>query len=136
MASVTQAADNSAQARLQRAKSLRCTYTAAVAHWIRVSGHTVEQTNDKSTATYDAINLTKGTARIIANQGAGDLDAWWGGGSLWLSERTPVGNLVVTTVFPQYAPGTNEFVVLESRHSFVGTTALGESTYGTCKVLE
>jgi len=46
-------------------------------------------------------------------------------------ERTPSGNEVVTTVFPVYAEGTDEFVVLEARHSIAGRIVLGQDSYGT-----
>ena len=55
-----------------------------------------------------------------------------------MRERTPSGNEIITTVFPVYAEGTEEFVVLESRHSLSisGQTVLGEAAYGTCAILE
>jgi hypothetical protein len=52
-------------------------------------------------------------------------------GSLWLLELTPSGNIVVATVFPMYAEGTDKFVVLEARHSTTGVIFLGQ-TYGPC----
>jgi hypothetical protein len=129
------------RARLGAARSLRCTYTSEVATWVRNGRRTVEQTSERSIVTYDNINLAKGTARIIADSpwggGAADLTVWterWGG--LWMLERTPSGNIVATTVFPMYAEGTDEFVVLEARHSTTGVIVLGQDTFGTCKVLE
>jgi hypothetical protein len=122
-------------ARLHHARSLRCAYTSSVATWVRSGHRTVEQTNDKGSATYDNINLTAGTARAIGNAGAADLQVWLDGmGALWMLERTPIGNEVVTTVFPRYVEGTDEFVVLESRHSLVGQIVLGTTDFGTCKV--
>ena len=124
--------------RLRGARSLRCTYTSTVETWVRSGHRTIEQHDEKSTATYDNIDIVKGTARIIANLGAGGITVWlertWG--SLWMLERTPSGNVVVTTVFPMYAEGTDEFVVLEERHSIVGQIVLGEDTFGTCRILE
>jgi hypothetical protein len=49
---------------------------------------------------------------------------------LWMIERTPSGNAVATTVFPMYAEGTDEFVVLETRHTTTGIIVLGQDTYG------
>jgi hypothetical protein len=123
--------------RLKHARSLRCTFTSEVATWVRSGHRTVEQTTEKSTVSYDNIDLAKGTARIIANDGASDLSVWWERfGSLWMLERTPSGNIVATTVFPMYAEGTNDFVVLEARHSITGAIAIGQDTYGTCKLVE
>jgi hypothetical protein len=129
-------ADTDAAARLRAARSLRCTYQVGIGTWVRSGRRTVEEDKDNGVATYDDINLTKRTARIIANAGSADLAAWLDRqGSLWLVERTPMGYEVVTTVFPMYAEGTNdEFVVLESRHTLSGFIALAETSYGTCKV--
>jgi hypothetical protein len=131
------AAENPAS-RLRAARSLRCAFTSSVGTWVRSGHRSIEQTNDKSTAVYDNINVAKGTARIVANW-SGDIAAWLdGGGSLWMLERTPSGNEVVTTVFPMYAEGTHEFVVLESRHwlAISGQTVAGETAFGTCEMLE
>jgi hypothetical protein len=103
-------------------------------------GHrTIEQTNDKGSAQYDNINVSKGTARIISNGGASDIAVWRDAqNDLWMLERTPSGNEVVTTVFPLYAEGTDRFVVLESRHSLAisGQIAIGETAFGSCRVWE
>jgi hypothetical protein len=125
--------------RLRGARSLRCLFTSSVATWVRSGHRSVEQTNDKGTAVYDDINVAKGTARIVANIGASDLVVWRDRqDNLWMLERTPSGNEIVTTVFPMYAEGTDAFVVLESRHSLAigGQSALGETAFGTCKILE
>lgn len=129
-------ADDDPVSRLRHARSLRCTYQSGVGTWVRSGRRTVEEDKDNGVATYDGINVTKGTARIIANAGAADLTAWLDRqGSLWLVERTPMGYEVVTTVFPMYAEGSHdEFVVLESRHTLSGFIAVAESSYGTCKV--
>ncbi len=111
---------------------------SSVTTWVRNGHQTVERTTDKGSAVYDNINLAKGTARAIGNVGASDLAVWLDAqGDLWMLERTPSGNEVVTTVFPMYAEGTNELVVLESRHSLAigGGIVLGEMAYGTCTIL-
>ena len=85
---------------------------------------------------YDDINLQRGTARVIGNAGASDLTVSWQANALWLFERTDFGNVVETTVFPTYAEGTQDFVVIESRHSRLGSFVLGEQSSGTCSVLD
>jgi hypothetical protein len=125
--------------RLRDARSLRCTFTSSVDTLVRRGHRTIEQHDDKGAAVYDDINIDKGTARIVANSGASDLIVWLDRqGNLWMLERTPAGNEVVTTVFPTYAEGTNEFIVLESRHwlAIGGQIAAGETAFGTCKILE
>jgi hypothetical protein len=49
---------------------------------------------------------------------------------------TKAGNEFVNTVYPAYAEGTKEFVVLESRHTMVGQIILGQESFGTCQILE
>jgi hypothetical protein len=56
-------------------------------------------------------------------------------GGLWMLERAPAGNIIVTTAYPMYAEGTTEFLVLEARHS-TGAIVLGGESFGTCKVLD
>ena len=132
------AADDPAKL-LRGARSLRCSFTSSVETFAKSGHRSVEQTNDKGTAVYDDIDVAKGTGRIVANSGAGDLVVWRDAqDNLWMLERTPSGNEVVTTVFPMYAEGTDEFVVLESRHwlAIGGQTAAGETAFGTCKILE
>jgi len=127
-------------ARLHAARSLHCTYTSTANTWVRNGHRTVEQIPEKGSATYDNIDLKKGTARIIADGpwgGAGDITVWMerAFGALWMLERAPTGNVIITTVFPMYAEGTDEFIVLESRQSITGAIILGQQTYGTCRVL-
>jgi len=125
--------------RLNRARSLRCTFTSSVETWVRSGHRVIEQHHDKGIAVYDNIDVAKGTARIISNGGAVDIVVWRDQQkSLWMLERTRSGNDVVTTVFPMYAEGTDEFVVLEARHwiAITGTIVVGQDSFGTCKVLE
>jgi hypothetical protein len=123
---------------LRGARSLRCTFTSSVNTWVRSGHRTIENTTEKSTAVYDNIDIIKGTARIVGNIGAADVFVRFDQrpGNLWIEEITPSGNEVVTVVFPAYAEGTKEFVVLETRHSMVGQIILGQESFGTCQILE
>jgi len=124
--------------RLRGARSLRCAFTSSVNTWVRSGHRSIEQTDEKGSAVYDNIDLSKGKARIVANNGASDIVVWiertWG--SLWMRERTTSGNEIITTVFPMYAEGTDEFIALEARHSIVGQIVLGQESFGTCRILE
>jgi hypothetical protein len=124
--------------RLRGARSLRCNFISTVNTWVRNGHRTTEQISEKGSAVYDNIDVAKGTARIVANNGASDVVVWVERtfGSLWLRERAPSGNEIVTTIFPMYAEGTDAFVVLEARHSMVGQIVLGQDSFGTCKILE
>ena len=122
--------------RLVHVRSLRCTYTSEVETWVKKGHRTVEQSTTKDTVTYDNIDLAKGTVRSIANGGASDLKVWMDeyGDLRMLAGRRPLSVLIVT-VFPVYAEGTDQFVVLESDHwlSPAGNV-LGTESYGTCVV--
>jgi hypothetical protein len=87
--------------------------------------------------TYDHIDSAKGTGRIIGNVGTGNVmirpDV---NGGLWIIETSPAGFVFVSTVLPSYAAGTNEFIIVESRHSWLGTNLLAEQSSGSCAVLE
>jgi hypothetical protein len=140
-ATVASAADDPV-ARLRSARSLHCTYTSSVTTAVRNGQHIVERHYDQGATTFEDIDLAKGTARIVTREfggGTGTVKVRWDhSGSLWLVEQSLSGNLISTTVFPVYAQGTHEFVVLESRHSTAGTTATGvsgleETQYGTCR---
>jgi len=136
LASVGARGAENAATRLRQARSLQCTYQSSEGTWVRSGHRTIEEDPDHGTAIYDNIDVTRGSARIIANAGAADLTAWMDRqGSLWLIERTPLGYEVVTTVYPMYADGsTDGFVVLESRHTFAGSIAVASTAYGTCRV--
>jgi hypothetical protein len=138
LAGVSRADD--AVLRLHSAKSLRCTFTAHADTTYENGDRKIESgaSNglDLEPVTYDNINVEKGSGRIVASDGASDLAALWQADALWFIEKTPIGNLIITTVFPKYAEGTHDFIVLESRHSSVGRFVLGEQSSGTCHVLE
>jgi hypothetical protein len=132
-------------ARLQSARTLHCIYTSSTTTAMQNGQHIVERHYDKGMVTFDNIDLANGTARAVSTDlGGGAVKVkvrWERSGSLWLVEQSLSGNLISTTVFPLYAQGTHDFVMLESRHSTFGTTATGvsgleETHHGTCKVLE
>jgi hypothetical protein len=143
-ATLAVAADDPA-AQLKSARSLHCIFTSSATTAVRGGQRIVEQHYDKDSATFNNVDLAKGTARIVPADPRGGADyvkVWWdSSGSLRLVRQSLSGRVVSTTVFPIYASGTQEFVVLQSWHSTVGTTAtdvsgLDETEHGTCKRLE
>jgi hypothetical protein len=133
-------ADDDRVLRLRSVKSLLCTFTAHSDTTFENGHRKIESAAsnglDLAPVTYDNIDVARGTARIITNNGAADLTAKWQADALWLIETTPAGNVIVTTIFPKYAEGTHDFIVLESRHSSIGRFVLGEESSGSCRVLE
>jgi hypothetical protein len=121
---------------LRQARSFRCFFTVTAVTTFKDGRRTIEVTHEKGTVVYDNIDLQRGTARVVGNVGAGDLKVTWSAGALWFVEQAPAGNLIVTTIFPAYEEGTREFVVVESRHWFIGQFASGEQSSGSCRLLE
>ena len=122
--------------RLHHAHSLRCWFTDSAVTEYKSGERTIAVTHDKGTSVYDNIDLQRGTARIIGNVGAGDLTAMWQANALWFILRASNGNLILTTVFPTYVAGTQQFIVIESRHWAIGQFASGEQDSGSCAVLD
>jgi len=122
--------------RLHHARSLRCSFTDSAVTEYKRGLRTIRVTHDKGSAVFDDIDLQRGTARAIGNAGAADLKAMWQANALWLFLQAPNGDLVLTTVFPTYMAGTNEFIVIESRHWAIGQFASGEQDSGSCAVLD
>jgi hypothetical protein len=115
-------------------EALRCNFTDMALTEFKSGRRTIKSTNEKGTAVYDNIDIEHGTARIVASA-ADDLNVKWLADALWFIEKPPLGGLIVTTVFPNYSEGTEDFIVLESRHSVIGKYILGEQSSGTCSVL-
>jgi hypothetical protein len=134
---------NDAASRLRAARTLWCRFTAeAITEWESgqraITKHNLNPRDAPNKIVYDNIDLEKGTAREIGNAGAVDLSVRLDRlGGLWIVKKAPVGFMIVTTVFPLYAAGSQEFVVVESRHLFNGVSALGlaEQSSGSCSVI-
>ena len=84
---------------------------------------------------FDAIDLSKGKARLIGKQGATDVTVSLGHGSIHFVEETGSGNLILSTVFAYQVKGGFAFVM--SRHMMLfGPYPLPSQYYGTCKIWE
>jgi hypothetical protein len=82
----------------------------------------------------DGIDVAAGRARIIGNAGSEDLVLVAGDAVLHLLERTPSGNLNVTSVFAVRVSG--KFKAVHSRHVFLGGQPLPSQAYGFCQPWE
>jgi len=119
--------------RLKHALTLKCSFTASASTEFKDGQRAISSTKDEGQSTFSTINIQKGTAKVISNIRAADVVVRYTQGAIWFIETTPAGNLLITTVFPMYIQGTEDFVVVESRHSMVGTSVLGEQSSGGCK---
>jgi hypothetical protein len=119
--------------RLKHALTLKCSFTAAASIVFKDGHRATSSTRDEGVSTFSAINIQKGTAKVIGNIRAADVLVRYTQGEIWFIETTPAGNLIVTTVFPMYVQGTEDFIIVESRHSMIGTSVLGEQSSGGCR---
>jgi|HubBroStandDraft_4_1064222.scaffolds.fasta_scaffold344203_2 hypothetical protein len=138
----TEVSPNDPVSRLRSAHTLRCHFTAAATTKWTNGQRTItsENLNVQARAnevTYDSIDLKKGTARAIGNAGAADVTVKVDRmGALWMVETVPMGYLVVTTIIPNYAADSTDFIIIESRHTWLPSAyALGTQDSGTCSVL-
>lgn len=120
---------------LSSVRSLRCVFTDSNITHFRNGQRSTESETESSKIQFDNINVTSGTARAIANNGANDVPVRLGrDGQLTFLDWSPSGNVFVTTVFPMYAKGTQQFVALSSSHFLTGVLILGQQESGVCAV--
>jgi hypothetical protein len=129
--------------KLLKAKSLKCYYSEGYTGiWddgklIIEKGNFATSERD-SAMVFDSIDFKKGTARLIGNQGSSDVIVLATPAGISFIEKTPVGYLMITTVFAYYKKGTDEFVCVYSRH--VGSFSplklgpMPSQWHGTCKI--
>jgi hypothetical protein len=131
-------ADDNAFDRLLAAKSLKCQLgEGAVGDW-KGGKLTVRKDTFGITVFFDGIDLTQGTARVIANGGAGRVSVHTTAAGVTFIEQTGWGNLVISTVFADYHPKTRQFILVMSRHLsfFSFGSPLPSQYHGTCQVWE
>ena len=129
-------AEDEVFSRLLGAKCLKCSFKEGVSTSWSSKGVKIESDQWKGDTIFDSIDIKQGKARIVGNQGASDIILIGSPSGITFIESTGIGNMVFTTVFPFYKPGTNEFCAVMSRHMNLMTEALPSQYYGTCKVWE
>ena len=118
--------------RLKHALTLKCSFTASASTEFKEGQRAISSTKDEGRSIFSTINFQKGTAKVSSNIRVADVVVRYTQGAIWFIETTPAGNLVITTVFPMYVQGTEDFILVESRHSMIGTSVLGEQASGGC----
>jgi len=92
------------------------------------------------TATFDSIKhepgTDAGTARLIGNAGAGDIQVKMTPSGITFIEETLFGGLNITTVFDKYdSSATQRFIAVASRHLDVNGP-FPSQFHGTCTILQ
>ena len=121
---------------LLRAKCIKCSFREGVSTSWHAKGVKIESDKMKDAIVFDSIDIKQGKARIIGNQGASDIILIGSPSGITFIETTGIGNMIFTTVFPYYKPGTDQFCAVMSRHMNLITGALPSQFYGTCRVWE
>ena len=122
--------------RLVSARSLRCSFgPGSTVDW--ESGKpVVKDAKFEAVLQFDSVDKKNGKARLIGNQSAADVTLQLTPRGLTFVEETGSGNSSITTVFPDDAKGTRDFVVVHSRHISGLGSPLPSQYHGTCKVRE
>jgi hypothetical protein len=124
---------------LIQAKTLKCVWEKGmVSEW--KEGLAVVNKSKMKEFTFDAIDLKKGTARFIANAGAGDVIVLTSAAGIVFIEQTGQGNYSFTTVYSQKADDMEfreTFYAVHSRHmNLFLSTPLSSQYYGKCMIWE
>lgn len=130
-------ADLAAFQRLLAARSLRCTFPKGSYGAWKDGKVEVKPAEFESPMVFDSIDYQTGKARLIANQGAGDIQAVSSPGAVFFVETTMSGGLNVTFVFSDTPVSRREFLAVTTRHLIVpGQPPLPSQYHGTCKIWE
>lgn len=116
-------------------RSLRCIFSDGYTAAWNASGDVTLQANAWSGSPepvfFDNINAPSGTARFIGNVGATDVLVIPSVRNVVFLERTPAGNLVMTTVYGGPRDG-NWFPAVMSRHLTLIDSPIASSYHGRC----
>jgi hypothetical protein len=117
---------------LLAARSLKCSFNAnAVADW-KSGKPNVTRGHEDFGLHFDSIDVTAQKARLIGNQIAGDVTLFATEAGLHFMEQTPIGNIIITTVFASRS--SDGFIAVSSRHMSFPGRPLPSQYHGICKL--
>ena len=119
----------------QEKLSFKCTFgPGSAANWDtgKVEIERGNFGNPSAVIQFDAIDLEKGTARMIGNAGAADLAVMSSGAGVTLIEATRSGNYSFITIFVNRKPGAKELLAVMSRHITSSSGPFPSQYYGSC----
>ena len=117
-------------------QSFRCNFSdGLVTNWD--SGKpSSKRMSDMNELVFDQLDTKKGTGRMIGNVGSENVQVLVGdGNSIHIIERTPSGNMNITTVFNPQRKNSNEYPIVHSRHLNLNGGPLTSQYVGLCKKL-
>lgn len=117
---------------LLAARSLKCDFPVnAFTDW-KSGTPKVTAAREDFSLHFDSVDVKARPARLIGNQGAGDLSAFATGVGLHFIEQTGWGNINFTTVFARRAGGG--FIAVSSRHVDLLAGPLPSQYHGVCRI--
>lgn len=122
--------------RLRGVHTLKCTVNWTYSTYFKDGVRSLESNQKTREWIFDNIDITKGTARIIASDGSDELSVRQDANSLQFTSESAFGNIFLTTVFPEYVRGTKDFVFVQSRHINGIFSMIGGQSYGFCSVIQ
>ena len=81
---------------------------------------------------FASLDIENGSAQMVGNNGAADINLLQGSDSLHFLEVTPTGNLNVTSVYTTQAKG-GRFISVHSRHVGISGEPWMSQFWGTCE---
>jgi len=127
-------AQGAVEAELRGARSLKCSFpTITTLDW-KASDAKPQVGQQDFGFTLDGIDHKARKARLIGNVGAIDLAVIDGVKVTTFVETTASGNVNMTTVFAEAAPGSRRFKAVHSRHVHMLGGPIPSQAYGYCEI--
>jgi len=127
-----------AEARLSKAKSLKCVFSLMATGSWKNGEPQAEAKSAKLSIGFDAIDVEEGTARVIGMFGPSDIIVKLSLGTLHFVQSFREGPVYVTTIFPKETRN-GSLQAVHTRHEYTevslpGFTSQPEQYYGECAV--
>jgi hypothetical protein len=119
---------------LSKAKGLKCQFSTGLTGDWHKGILKIKEGSIEGNLHFDSIDFKARQARFIGNNGTTDVTAILTAEAATFVERTPSGNFIFTSVFPDYKRGTSEFIAVMSRHLMFLGGPIPSQHHGTCKV--
>ena len=112
-------------------RSLKCYFgPGATAAWDEDSCK-VQATRTLLRFTFDSIDLDDRTARRVEDASTAEVTVFATPCGITITEVTPSGNVLVTTVFCRYKDETDQFIAVHSRHTDM-PSVFSSQWHGSC----
>ncbi|QWE06384.1 hypothetical protein [Polynucleobacter sp. JS-JIR-5-A7] len=119
-----------------QSQSFRCNFSDGLSTNWDSGKPSSKRTSDMSELIFDQIDIKKGTGRMIGNSGSETVQVLKGDSSTHIVERTPSGNMNITTIFNPTQKYSDLYPVVHSRHINLMSGPFPSQYVGLCKNLK